>query len=265
MATINQTFDGFVGTSGNPVTIGGYTYALRSSTGASIGTLAVENEFNDAVLDLSTTAVGYLSIAQASGGVFDLDALTIDRDISLFGNTLFVGYRNGVQVASADFGNILGVGDQRIQLGSAFDSVTEVRVYSRSLANVNLGVGFAIDDVVTNDTTAPAAPTLSAGTAATADNTPTLTGTAEVGSTVRIFSNGALVGTTTAGATGAYSFTPTVALADGTYSLTATATDASGNASAASAAISLRIDATAPPAPVFTAGGGLTNDNTPTV
>ncbi|WP_132257179.1 Ig-like domain-containing protein, partial [Methylobacterium segetis] len=105
----------------------------------------------------------------------------------------------------------------------------------------------------------------SAGTAATADNTPTLTGTAEAGATVTILSNGAAIGTTTAGANGAYSFTPTVALADGTYTLTATARDAAGNLGPASGAISLRVDATAPGTPVFLSGGGLTNDSTPTV
>ncbi|AWN43003.1 hypothetical protein DK389_24040 [Methylobacterium durans] len=264
MAT-NQTFDGFVGTTGNPVTIGGYIYALRTNGGATVGTLAVESEAGDAILDLSTQSTGYLSISQASGTAFALNALTLDRDISLLGTTVFVGYRNGVEVASASFINIVGIGDQRIILGSDFANVTEVRVYSRNLANVNIGVGFGIDDVLTTDTTPPAAPTLSAGLAATADNTPTLTGTAEIGSTVTIRSGTTVLGTATAGANGTFSFTPTTALPDGTYSLTATATDASGNPSAASAAISLRIDATAPAAPVFTAGGGLTNDNTPTV
>ncbi|WP_238178691.1 Ig-like domain-containing protein [Methylobacterium oxalidis] len=264
MATI-QTFDGLVGTSGNPVTIGGYTYALRTNGTGTPGSLRVETEFGDAVLNTRSQNAAYLSIAQASGGAFDLDGLTLDRDISLLGDTVFVGYRNGVQVATASFINILTIGDQTITLGSEFDNVTEVRVFSRSALSVNLGVGFAIDDVRTNDTTPPAAPTITAGVAATADNTPTITGTAEIGSTVTIRANGAVIGTAAVGANGAYSFTPTTPLADNTYTLTATATDASGNAGPASAGISLRVDATAPAAPAFTAGGGVTNDNTPTV
>src|SRR5205823_1023225 len=80
-------------------------------------------------------------------------------------------------------------------------------------------------------------------TASPATNqTPTLTGTAEAGSTVNIYDGATLVGTGTATG-GNYSIT-TSALTRGTHSITATATDAAGNVSAASAAASLVI---APP------------------
>ncbi len=42
MAT--QTFEGSVGLAGNPLTIGGYVYALRTSAGVDTGTLSVERE-----------------------------------------------------------------------------------------------------------------------------------------------------------------------------------------------------------------------------
>src|SRR3954471_12639615 len=185
MAT-NQTFDGFVGTAGNPLTIGGYVYALRTTNGANTGRLSVQSELGDAVLELESSS-GYLSIAQASGTAFTLNGLTVDRDISGLGSTYFVGFRNGVPVATSEVTNLLNIGDQRITFtGSQWSNLTEVRVYARGLLDVNLGTGFAIDDVTTTDSTAPLAPTLSAGVAATADNTPTLTGTAEAGTTVTI-------------------------------------------------------------------------------
>ena len=263
MAT--QTFEGSVGLAGNPVTIGGYVYALRTNAGAYTGTLTVGRELlGDAVLDLNSTG-GYLSIAQASGTAFTLNSLVIDRDVSVLGNTYFVGYRNGVPVVTSEVTNLLSLGDQSIGFDGQWQNLTEVRVYARDVLDVNIGIGFAIDDIVTTDTTLPLAPTLSVGAAATTDNTPTLTGTAEIGATVTIYSGTTVIGTTTAGANGTYSFTPNTPLADGSYTLTARATDASGNAGPASAVIRLQIDATAPPAPVFTAGAGPTNDTTPTV
>jgi VCBS repeat-containing protein len=75
----------------------------------------------------------------------------------------------------------------------------------------------------------------------TNDDTPTLHGNAEAGSTVTIYDGGALVTTLPAG-TGNWSYTP-AALADGsihTYKITAT--DAAGNTSADSADFVLHID-----------------------
>ncbi|MEX0283995.1 MAG: Ig-like domain-containing protein [Paracoccaceae bacterium] len=79
----------------------------------------------------------------------------------------------------------------------------------------------------------------------TADDTPTFTGTAQVGSTVRIFADGVEIAQGIA-VDGTYSLTPADRLKDGTYAITATATNAEGEASAASAALNVTIDATAP-------------------
>ncbi len=97
---------------------------------------------------------------------------------------------------------------------------------------------------VTIDTTAPVAPTITsfstdsgvAGDHITNDNTLTLTGTAEAGSTVKVYDGATLLGSATASGTGAWSYT-TAALANGAHSLTATATDAAGNTGAASTAL----------------------------
>ncbi|MBV2194380.1 MAG: BapA prefix-like domain-containing protein, partial [Azonexus sp.] len=105
-------------------------------------------------------------------------------------------------------------------------------------------IGSAVDDV------APAIGGLANG-ASTNDTQPTLQGTAEAGSTVTIYADGAWVGTTTADNVGNWSFTLPDALAEGTYDFTTTATDATGNTSGPSEAFTLTIDTTSPNAPVI--------------
>ena len=92
-----------------------------------------------------------------------------------------------------------------------------------------------------------------------------LTGTAEAGSTVKIYLNGASTPafTTTANAGGNWSQT-VGHLADGSYSYTVTATDAAGNTSAASTALSFVVD-TAAPQVTITSAGGPTNQATQTI
>ena len=127
------------------------------------------------------------------------------------------------------------------------------------------------------DGQAPAAPTTpdldpatDTGTAdfdnVTADDTPTFTGTAEPGSTVKLFSDSASqIGSATANAIGLWSITAS-SLAGGTHLITATATDAAGNVSDASAALTVTIDLLTPASPVITspADGASVDDTTPT-
>jgi large repetitive protein len=147
--------------------------------------------------------------------------------------------------------------------------------------------GFAI----TIDTSAPAVPVLQAVTddvtggvvgaltngQLTNDNKPTLTGTAEAGSTVSIYDGSTLLGTTVATG-GSWSFTPGTALADGSHTLTITATDAAGNVSPATGNFVIVVDATLPVTPVITTivddvpnivgavgNGQATNDTLPTL
>ena len=84
-----------------------------------------------------------------------------------------------------------------------------------------------------------------AGDHITNDNTLTLTGTAEAGSTVKLYDGATLLGNAVASGTGAWSYT-TAALANGAHSLTATATDAAGNTGVASSALAVTIDTSAP-------------------
>ncbi len=107
---------------------------------------------------------------------------------------------------------------------------------------------------VAPDTLAPAAPVLTGFTPASPSTStqPTLSGTAEPGATVRVFSGSACAGQPlallTAAADGTFSRAFTVA-ANTTSTFTATATDASGNRSACSTVASYRQDGTPPPAP----------------
>lgn len=114
----------------------------------------------------------------------------------------------------------------------------------------------------------------------TNDTTPTLSGTAEFGSTVTIYDGIKVLGTVKASAVdGSWSFTPSTPLGEGLHSITAKATDAAGNEGTASPTLSLTVDTIAP-APVAdllvsdnVAGGivgaltsgGVSNDNTPTL
>jgi hypothetical protein len=140
--------------------------------------------------------------------------------------------------------------------------------------------------VVTVDTVAPATPAAADLTAAsdtgtsstdniTADNTPTLAGTAEPGAIITFYDGATVLGTAIADAGGVWTFTPP-ALADGVHTITLTATDSSGNVSAASAALVITVDVTAPATPplidLITASDtgtsttdNITADSTPTL
>jgi hypothetical protein len=112
---------------------------------------------------------------------------------------------------------------------------------------------------ITVDATAPAAPTGldliitdDTGDSSTDNLTNkqsvTITGTADVGSTVELFDGTTSLGTTTADASGAFSLDVTPPAA-GVRSITAKATDAAGNVGAASDALAVTVDTTAPATP----------------
>jgi hypothetical protein len=99
------------------------------------------------------------------------------------------------------------------------------------------------------DTIAPTAPKIVAfspdsgtvGDGATDVRRLTLSGSAEAGSTVRIFDGGATIGTATANGSGAWSFA-TADLSYSAHSFTATATDIAGNTGAVSSAMKVTVN-----------------------
>ncbi|WP_307729779.1 Ig-like domain-containing protein [Massilia sp. YIM B04103] len=90
----------------------------------------------------------------------------------------------------------------------------------------------------------------SASDGLTSQNRPTVSGTAQAGSTVTVYVDGAVAGAVRADADGAWRYTVGTALADGQHGITAVAENAGGK-SAASAVLALRIDTAAPGAPAI--------------
>ena len=127
---------------------------------------------------------------------------------------------------------------------------------------------------ITVDTVAPDKPISVALTAAsdtgvsatdgiTKINTPTVTGTAEAGSTVTLYEGSTALGTALAGSTGAFSITSSK-LVDGNHVLSAKAVDAAGNESLLSASINVFVVTAVPDAPVIKTTGA-TSTATPTI
>ncbi|MCL2542910.1 MAG: Ig-like domain-containing protein [Nocardioidaceae bacterium] len=117
------------------------------------------------------------------------------------------------------------------------------------------------------DTTAPDPPVISspADGSVTNDPTPTITGTAEPGSTVDVTLDGTDLGTVQAAPDGSWSMPVTTTLSDGSHTVSATATDASGNTSTA-ATSTFTVDTTVvPPTITSPADGSVTNDTTPAI
>ncbi|MDU7390517.1 Ig-like domain-containing protein, partial [Atlantibacter hermannii] len=109
---------------------------------------------------------------------------------------------------------------------------------------------------------------------ATSITNPTLSGEAELGSTVVIYDNGTEIGSVTVDENGNWSFTPETALDDGEHAFTVEVTDAAGNTSPATSAGTITIDTTAPAAASEVtlsggdqtlADGASTLDSTPTI
>ncbi|WP_313436650.1 Ig-like domain-containing protein [Novosphingobium sp.] len=194
--------------------------------------------------------------------------------------TIVITFPGGSDTAQAD-----GAGNWTYTPAQPFTDADTVTVIARDAAgNPSLSATAVID------TTAPANPAITnaddnagglvggvASGGGTDDNTPTLSGVAEAGSTVSIYDGTTLLGTTTATG-GAWSFTPSTALGDGVHSFTVTATDAFGNVSQLSAPYTLNIVTTTPTAPAITGAvddfgpipgaivnGGTTDDTQPTV
>lgn len=129
---------------------------------------------------------------------------------------------------------------------------------------------------LTIDATAPAAPSAPDMAAAsdtgasgtdniTNDATPTFTGTAEAGATVRLYDTDGTTELGSAVATGgAWSITSS-ALSSGSHTVTATATDLAGNVSAAGSGLAITIDTTAPTLAITSSASSLKAGETATI
>ncbi|HWC87679.1 MAG TPA: Ig-like domain-containing protein [Solirubrobacteraceae bacterium] len=123
-------------------------------------------------------------------------------------------------------------------------------------------------DSFTVDTVAPSAPVITAPAdgSDSNDNTPTLTATAEPGSTVTFYEDTpgtATLGTVVANGSGVATLTLTSILADGPYTIHATATDAAQNLSPSSSEDHFTIDTVAPAAPTLNSPANLSSTTNP--
>ncbi|NVD99869.1 Ig-like domain-containing protein [Massilia sp. BJB1822] len=126
--------------------------------------------------------------------------------------------------------------------------------------NVDIGGGYSAGQSYTLDRVVPAAPSapdlkassdsgVSDSDNITSSTTPTFTGTAEAGSTVKLYDTDGttVLGSVTADGSGNWSITAS-SMSAGSHTVTAKAVDAAGNVSAASTALSVNIDTAAPTA-----------------
>jgi hypothetical protein len=210
--------------------------------------LAVTIGTTTPTLPADTTAPGRPTIASFSTdtGVAG-DRITHDNTLTLAG--------------AAEANTTIEVYDGATLLGSATTNSSGAWSYTAALGNGGHSLTATATDAAGNtgaastalaiaiDTVAPARPAIAsfstdsgvAGDRVTNDNTLTLTGTAEAGSTVKLYDGATLLGSALASGTGAWNYT-TAALANGGYSLTATATDAAGNTGVASTALAVTVN-----------------------
>lgn len=202
----------------------------------------------------------------------------------------------GATITIRDNGNIIGtavVGSNNSWTFTPNPALAEgSHIFTATATDAAGNTGPASGNFVLNvDLTPPAAPAITAAADDVGTNTgpltngqvtddarPTLSGTGEAGATITVYDNGTLLGTTTVGTGGTWTFTPPRDLTTGSHDLTATATDPAGNTGAVSGAWNVKVDTTAPNAPVIstvtdnqgsvtgTVGiGQPTDDTTPTL
>ncbi len=269
---------------------GGHNFTATATDAA--GNIGLASSPLAVTIDTSSPAVTQTAATPASGIEFPGDTvtltLTLNEAVTVTGTPVLAlnnggtaSYSGGSGSTALTFSYTVGASDSTVS--------------ALAIAAVNLQNGATISDAAGNPANLagalttfvglqidppPPAPTIAAfssdsglaGDHLTNDNTLTLTGTAAVGSTVKVYDGANLLGSATADGNGAWSYT-TAALADGGHSFTATATDTAGVTGAASSAMVVTIDATAPVAPSIASfstdsgvvGDHITNDNTLTL
>ncbi len=277
------------------VTVGGATYVTTATGGAwsldlasatpVSGTLSLNLNGSNAVSVSATDVAGNTSSAGTQSLVIDTiapttpavtsAALTNSTTPTLTG-TAETGSSVTVTVGGATYATTATGGTWSLDLATA----TPVSGTLNLNPNGSNAVSVSATDAAGNtssagtqslviDTTMPTTPAVTSA-ALTNSTTPTLTGTAEMGSSVKVTVGGATYTTTATSGTwsldlatatptnGSLSLNP-----NGINAISATATDAAGNTSPAGTQ-SLVIDTSAPAAPAVTSAA-LTNSATPTL
>ena len=125
---------------------------------------------------------------------------------------------------------------------------------------------FSVPRSFTVDSISPAAPAVlaPANLALVATATPTISGTAEAGTTVTVLIDGAVAGMAAVNGAGSWAFTPAAALSQGPHGVAAQVSDAAGNASASSIPRSFTVDTLPPAVPVVLSPTNLAEVSTTT-
>ena len=164
----------------------------------------------------------------------------------------------GTAVAASD-------GKFSITTSALSEGTHTIAAKAKSAADSSLVSSASSGVSVKVDTTAPGKPTITNASGTVNTSTPVISGTAEAGSTVKLYDGNTLLGSAAADGSGIFSFTPGSALSDGGHTITATATDAAGNVSAASSSVTITVDTTAPGKPTITNASGTVNTSTPVI
>lgn len=179
--------------------------------------------------------------------------------LTIGSTTAYADYQSGSASASLTFRYLVQAGDldaNGIALNSLDLNAGSIKDDSGNnltltLNSVGSTAAVLVDAVIPD---APSTPDLATGSDTgesstdniTNDTTPTLTGTAEAGSTVTLYDTDGTTVLDTATATGGNWSLTSSALSEGSHTLTAKAVDGAGNESVASSGLAVTIDTTAP-------------------
>lgn len=213
-----------------PMTPGGHTITATSTDGAG-------NESAPSApvrFTIDTSVAGDVVILTPADGSSTTDTTPTVSGTTEPGATVTVT-ENGAPIctAVADSTGAWSCDSVPVMLGShTFTAIAEDAAGNVSPADTTT---FTVVAPNPGDTTPPDAPVITspADGSSTDDTTPTVSGTAEPGSTVTVTEGTTVICTAVADAAGNWTCTPTTPLAAGSHTLGATATDAAGNTSPA--------------------------------
>ena len=221
------------------------------------GTIPTNGVTNDNTPTLTGTAEPNSVVTISDGNTVLGTAIANASGTWTFTPTLAEGTHNFTVIATDPQGNVSGASTPWTVVVDT--TAPTLPVITSVSDNVEGGTGNLTNGQLTNDAT------------------PTLTGTGEEGSTVRILDGNTVIGSVVVGEGGTWSFTPEPALTNGPHSLRVNAIDPAGNVSANSPVFTITVDITPPAAPAITsvvddvgpatgtlASGASTNDNLPT-
>ncbi|HWJ95616.1 MAG TPA: Ig-like domain-containing protein, partial [Telluria sp.] len=270
------------GTTGDVAVTGGTLGAISGSGTTRSATFTPDANTNAGTASITIASGTYADTAGNAGGAgstpsvsFDTKAPTVtissDKAALGTGETATItftfsedpgasfswdGTSGDVAVSGGTLGAITGSGTTRTAVftaGTGSSASISVTAASYSDAAGNTGAASSAFSITLDSTPpdAPSTPVLAAGSdtgSSTTDNltklaTPTVKGTAEAGSTVKLYDGATEIGSGTADGAGNWSIM-TSTLAGGAHAITAKATDAAGNTGPASGALAITVDAT---------------------